>query len=161
MIIVVWGVSGCGKTTIAKQLAGQLDWQYLDADDFHPAANIEKMRAGIPLDDEDRRPWLLEIASELKKVNDAGGNATLACSALKENYRQLLGIDEETIRSVLLNGSQPIIQGRLDARRHEFMNKGLLASQLQALESETKGLQLDIEHTPSQICQTIICSFTL
>jgi len=155
MIIVVWGVSGCGKTTVAKLLAKNLGWQFLDADDFHSAENIEKMSQGTPLNDKDRKPWLDEIAQQLNTINKAGGNATLACSALKKTYRDLLGINEENIRSVLLHGDQQTIQQRLETRQHEFMNKDLLTSQFETLQTDTRGIKLSIKQSPAEICQEI------
>ena len=155
MIVVVWGVSGCGKTTVAKLLAKKLDWQFLDADDFHSTENIEKMRQGRPLNDKDRKPWHDEIAQQLMTINQSGASATLACSALKLAYRDLLGINEETVRSVLLHGDQQAIQQRLENRQHEFMNKDLLNSQFQTLEADTTGIKVSIQQSPSEICQEI------
>jgi len=155
MIIVVWGVSGCGKTTVAKLLAKKLDWQFLDADDFHSTENIEKMRQGRPLNDKDRKPWLDEIAQQLMTINQSGASATLACSALKLAYRDLLGINEKTVRSVLLHGDQQAIQQRLENRQHEFMNKDLLNSQFQTLEADTTGIKVSIQQSPSEICHEI------
>ncbi len=155
MIVVVWGVSGCGKTTVAKLLAKKLDWQFLDADDFHSTENIEKMRQGRPLNDKDRKPWLDEIAQQLMTINQSGASATLACSALKLAYRDLLGINEKTVRSVLLHGDQQAIQQRLENRQHEFMNKDLLNSQFQTLEADTTGIKVSIQQPPSEICHEI------
>lgn len=155
MIVVVWGVSGCGKTTVAKLLAKKLDWQFLDADDFHSTENIEKMRQGRPLNDKDRKPWLDEIAQQLMTINQSGASATLACSALKLAYRDLLGINEKTVRSVLLHGDQQAIQQRLENRQHEFMNKDLLNSQFQTLEADTTGIKVSIQQSPSEICNEI------
>lgn len=155
MIVIVWGVSGCGKTTVAKLLAKKLDWQFLDADDFHSTENIEKMRQGRPLNDKDRKPWLDEIAQQLMTINQSGASATLACSALKLAYRDLLGINEKTVRSVLLHGDQQAIQQRLENRQHEFMNKDLLNSQFQTLEADTTGIKVSIQQSPSEICQEI------
>jgi len=155
MIVVVWGVSGCGKTTVAKLLAKKLDWQFLDADDFHSTENIEKMRQGRPLNDKDRKPWLDEIAQQLMTINQSGASATLACSALKLAYRDLLGINEKTVRSVLLHGDQQTIQQRLENRQHEFMNKDLLNSQFQTLEADTTGIKVSIQQSPSEICHEI------
>lgn len=155
MIVVVWGVSGCGKTTVAKLLAKKLDWQFLDADDFHSTENIEKMRQGRPLNDKDRKPWLDEIAQQLMTINQSGASATLACSALKLAYRDLLGINEKTVRSVLLQGDQQAIQQRLENRQHEFMNKDLLNSQFQTLEADTTGIKVSIQQSPSEICHEI------
>ena len=155
MIVVVWGVSGCGKTTVARLLAKKLDWQFLDADDFHSTENIEKMRQGRPLNDKDRKPWLDEIAQQLMTINQSGASATLACSALKLAYRDLLGINEKTVRSVLLHGDQQAIQQRLENRQHEFMNKDLLNSQFQTLEADTTGIKVSIQQSPSEICHEI------
>ncbi len=155
MIVVVWGVSGCGKTTVAKLLAKKLDWQFLDADDFLSTENIEKMRQGRPLNDKDRKPWLDEIAQQLMTLNQSGASATLACSALKLAYRDLLGINEKTVRSVLLHGDQQAIQQRLENRQHEFMNKDLLNSQFQTLEADTTGIKVSIQQSPSEICHEI------
>ena len=155
MIVVVWGVSGCGKTTVAKLLAKKLDWQFVDADDFHSTENIEKMRQGRPLNDKDRKPWLDEIAQQLMTINQSGASATLACSALKLAYRDLLGINEKTVRSVLLHGDQQAIQQRLENRQHEFMNKDLLNSQFQTLEADTTGIKVSIQQSPSEICHEI------
>ena len=155
MIVVVWGVSGCGKTTVAKLLAKKLDWQFLDADDFHSTENIEKMRQGRPLNDKDRKPWLDEIAQQLMTINQSGASATLACSALKLAYRDLLGINEKTVRSVLLHGDQQAIQQRLENRQHQFMNKDLLNSQFQTLEADTTGIKVSIQQSPSEICHEI------
>ena len=155
MIVVIWGVSGCGKTTIAKLLSELLGWPFLDADDFHSAQSIKKMSQGKPLNDEDRKPWLDEISHQLATINNAGGNAILACSALKQEYRNRLGINEQSIRSVLLHGNQEKIQQRLEARQHAFMNKDLLTSQLQTLETNTKGIKVDIEQSPLEICRKI------
>jgi gluconokinase len=155
MIVIVWGVSGCGKTTVAKLLAKKLDWQFLDADDFHSTENIEKMRQGRPLNDKDRKPWLDEIAQQLMTINQSGASATLACSALKLAYRDLLGINEKTVRSVLLHGDQQAIQQRLENRQHEFMNKDLLNSQFQTLEADTTGIKVSIQQSPSEICHEI------
>ena len=155
MIVVVWGVSGCGKTTVAKLLAKKLDWQFLDADDFHSTENIEKMRQGRPLNDKDRKPWLDEIAQQLMTINQSGASATLACSALKLAYRDLLGINEKTVRSVLLHGDQQAIQQRLENRQHEFMNKDLLNSKFQTLKTDTTGIKVRIQQSLSKICHEI------
>jgi gluconokinase len=136
-------------------LAKKLDWQFLDADDFHSTENIEKMRQGRPLNDKDRKPWLDEIAQQLMTINQSGASATLACSALKLAYRDLLGINEKTVRSVLLHGDQQAIQQRLENRQHEFMNKDLLNSQFQTLEADTTGIKVSIQQSPSEICHEI------
>ncbi|MFT5013653.1 MAG: gluconokinase [Planctomycetaceae bacterium] len=161
MIIVLWGVSGCGKSTVGQQLAQHLDWVFFDADDFHPQANIEKMRQGIPLNDEDRYPWLDGLESLIRGVNDEGRNGVLACSALKENYRRRLGINQQDIRGVHLSGSEELIQSRLAARNHEFMNKKLLSSQIAILEPADEGLALNISLPPAELCRQIVDQLNL
>ena len=113
------------------------------------------MRQGRPLNDKDRKPWLDEIAQQLMTLNQSGASATLACSALKLAYRDLLGINEKTVRSVLLHGDQQAIQQRLENRQHEFMNKDLLNSQFQTLEADTTGIKVSIQQSPSEICHEI------
>lgn len=161
MIVVVWGVSGCGKSTVGTLLADRLGWTFHDADDYHPAENIGKMRQGIPLDDEDRYPWLARLAAMLRDINDADRNAVLACSALKQKYRKLLGINHGDIKGVHLSGSEDVIRERLTGRSHDFMSNALLASQFSALESCTEGLSLDITLHPEALCETIITNLEL
>ncbi|MFT7137785.1 MAG: carbohydrate kinase (thermoresistant glucokinase family) [Candidatus Azotimanducaceae bacterium] len=156
MIVVVWGVSGCGKSTVGKQLADKLGWIFHDADDFHPVANVEKMRQGIPLQDDDRYPWFAQLAELLRNVNDQNHNAVLACSALKQDYRDRLGINHEDIRAVHLSGSQDLIRTRLIKRNHEFMSNSLIQSQFAVLEPSAQCLSLDIAASPQDLCQSII-----
>lgn len=156
MIVVLWGVSGCGKSTVGQQLAQRLDWVFYDADDYHPESNIAKMRQGIPLDDEDRYPWLDGLGKLIHDVNSEGLNGVLACSALKEIYRNRLGINQGDIRGIHLSGSEELIQSRLAARSHEFMNNKLLNSQFATLESTDAGLALDIALAPAELCTRII-----
>ncbi|KYF97570.1 gluconate kinase, partial [Sorangium cellulosum] len=104
MIVVVMGVSGAGKTTVGVRLARDLGWEFLDADDLHPAANIEKMRSGKPLDDRDRAPWLAALAARIRQLLDAGRGAVIACSALKAAYRAQLLVDPARMRLVHLTG---------------------------------------------------------
>jgi gluconokinase len=132
--LVVMGVSGSGKSTIAEKLAERLDWTYEDADRFHPASNIAKLSAGQPLSDEDRWPWLQAIADEIDRVCEAGERAVIACSALKRAYREILVHGRSDVRIVFLSGTQPLIAGRLSQRKGHFMNPGLLASQFMTLE---------------------------
>ena len=156
MMVVVWGVSGCGKSTVGQQLADRLNWRFYDADDFHPAANREKMSRGVPLEDQDRYPWLDALASLILQTNQSGLNGVLACSALKVNYRDRLGFGREDVCGVHLSGSEAVIQSRLAARNHEFMNSGLLASQIATLELAEEGLVVDINLPPAELCDQII-----
>lgn len=151
MILVLMGVCGCGKTTVGRALADTLDWPFYDADDFHPPANVAKMAAGQPLDDLDRWPWLDRIAAELARVLAAGGHAVLACSALKEAYRQRLQTAGD-VRIVYLQGDQATIAARLAEREHQYMPPTLLPSQFAALEEPADALAVDIRWpVPAQV----------
>jgi len=132
--LIVMGVSGSGKSTIAEKLAQRLSWTYEDGDRFHPAGNVAKMSAGHPLTDEDRWPWLQAIANEIDRVCKSGEHAVIACSALKRSYRDVLVHGRSDVRIVYLNGTQELIAGRLARRKGHFMPPGLLASQFKTLE---------------------------
>ena len=132
--LIVMGVSGSGKSTIAAGLATRLGWTFEDGDKFHPASNVAKMSAGHPLTDEDRLPWLQAIANEIGRVCEAGGHVVIACSALKRVYRDVLIRGRTDVRFVFLDGSQTLIAERLAARKGHFMPPGLLDSQFRALE---------------------------
>jgi gluconokinase len=132
--LIVMGVSGSGKSTIAEQLAQRLGWTYEDGDRFHPASNVAKMSAGHPLTDEDRWPWLQAIADEIDRVCKAGEHVVIACSALKRSYRDVLVHGRRDVRIVYLNGTQELIARRLAARKGHFMPPGLLVSQFKTLE---------------------------
>ena len=132
--LVVMGVSGSGKSTIADKLAERLSWRYEDGDRFHPASNVAKMSAGHPLTDEDRWPWLQAIADEIDRVCGAGERAVIACSALKRTYRDILVHGRNDVRIIFLNGTKDLIAGRLAARKGHFMPPGLLDSQFRTLE---------------------------
>lgn len=149
------GVSGCGKTTIAKLLSQQLGIPYFDADDFHSAKNVEKMKNNEPLNDIDRKPWLETLA--LKTVAwEANGGAILACSALKETYRTILTSKVKTIYWVYLNETYDFIKTRLEQRTGHFMKSSLLKSQFEALEVPQYGLHINIDNTPTKIVNNII-----
>ena len=141
------GVSGSGKTTIGEALAARLGWRYLDADDYHPASNVAKMASGTPLTDADREPWLDRLNSELKKQTDA----VLACSALKESYRQRLAAALEDHRIVYLKGSFELLSGRAAQRAHRFMPASLLKSQFETLEPPRGAIEVDVAQ-PVQDC---------
>jgi gluconokinase len=132
--LVVMGVSGSGKSTIADKLAERLGWTFEDGDGFHPASNVAKMRAGHPLTDQDRGPWLRAIADEIDRVCTAGERAVIACSALKHAYRDILVHGRSDVRIVFLKGTQALIADRLARRKGHFMPPGLLDSQFKTLE---------------------------
>jgi gluconokinase len=133
MIVVVFGVSGVGKTTVGKLLAQELGWEFYEADDFHPAANIEKMKNRIPLTDEDRQPWLDRLRQLIERCLAAQENAVLACSALKKAYRDHLRVNDD-VKFVFLRASRARIAKQLDRRRGHFMPATLLDSQFADLE---------------------------
>ena len=143
MIVVVMGVTGCGKSTVGAALAERLGWRFLDADDFHPPGNVAKMAAGTPLTDEDRWPWLDRLASELRTIEDSGDSAVLACSALKEAYRARIGTAGD-VRFVHLVGDQATIASRLAERKHRYMPASLLASQFATLERPANAVEIDV-----------------
>jgi gluconokinase len=132
--LVVMGVSGSGKTTIADSLAERLGWTFEDGDRFHPPGNVAKMSAGQPLTDEDRWPWLQAIADEIDRVCKAGEHAVVACSALKRAYRDILVHGRSDVRIIYLGGTQELIASRLASRKGHFMPPGLLTSQFKTLE---------------------------
>ena len=157
MIVIVFGVSGAGKTTIGKLLAEQLGWQFYEADDFHPRANIEKMRSGRPLTDEDRWPWLELLREQITHSITANGNAVLACSALKRVYRDRLRVSDD-VKFVFLRGSYALIAEQLRQRRGHFMNPGLLRSQFADLEDpkpDEDVLTVELGRTPQELVEDI------
>ncbi len=139
MILIMAGVSGSGKTTVGALLAGRLGWRFADADDFHPAANVEKMRAGIPLTDEDRWPWLRAIGTWMDERIAQGEPAVIACSALRRSYRDLLLDGRPSARIVFLAPDPEVLARRLAARHGHFFPGQLLGTQLDALEPPQPG----------------------
>ena len=156
MVVIIFGVSGAGKTTLGKLLARKLGWAFYEADEFHSPANVEKMRAGIPLTDEDRWPWL-ESLRELVKRLDAKEDAVLACSALKHAYRRFLRVNDQ-VKFVYLRGDYSLIVNQLRERKGHFMNPELLKSQFADLE-EPRGaegiLTVELGRTPRELAQEI------
>ena len=144
MIVLVMGVSGSGKTTIGEALARELGWTYLDADDYHPQANVAKMAAGVPLQDSDRWPWLEKINQELLKIQKRGESAIVGCSALKEAYRERLARGLRDFEIVYLRGDFALIQSRMAARKHRFMPATLLQSQFDTLEAPARAIEVDV-----------------
>ena len=140
MIVLVMGVTGVGKTTIGAALARELGWRFIDADDYHPPQNVAKMKAGIPLEDADRWPWLAHLNRVLKEEE----NAVLACSALKESYRTRLSQGVSSFKIVYLHGTPAMIRERLAARTHRYMPATLLDSQFAALEPPAEAIEVDV-----------------
>ena len=143
MIVVVMGVSGSGKSTIGQLLAVSLDWEFIDADTFHSVANIEKMSHGIPLSDEDRKPWLEQLQKAIALWLSKNKNVVLACSALKSSYRQILWLDPERMRLVYIKSSFELLQQRLKQRQNHFMSQNLLQSQFDALEEPEDSIEVE------------------
>jgi len=157
MIIIVMGVSGSGKTTVGRLLAERLSWPFYDGDDSHPAANVAKMSAGLPLTDEDRAGWLAALAALLRSRIAEGGSAVLACSALKQNYRRQLNVDPNQVRFVFLKGDYELIWERMKERPGHYMKADMLASQFAALEEPgDEALTSDITSTPAEIVEQIV-----
>ena len=157
MIVIVFGVSGAGKTTIGKLLAKRLGWRFLEADDFHPRANIEKMRDGLPLTDEDRWPWLKLLREQIERSLAANENAVLACSALKRRYRERLRVSDN-VKFVLLRGDYALVEKQLHSRRGHFMNPDLLQSQfadLEKPESDEDAVTIELGRTPEELVEEI------
>ncbi len=155
VVLVVCGVSGAGKTTIGRLLAERLGWDFRDADDFHPPANVRKMRQGTPLSDEDRTPWLQALHALVEQNVAAGRPLVLACSALKVDHRRLLGIDQHRVVSVFLDGSKALISARLTSREHAFMPSSLLDSQFETLEPPDAGIHVAIDAAPEVVVRRI------
>jgi gluconokinase len=158
-VIVVMGVSGAGKTTIGKLLAERLGWDFADGDQFHPAANVEKMRAGVPLTDDDRQPWLKAIAQWIDETRRDNGHAVTACSVLKRSYRDVVIGERPDVRLVFLEGSRDLIARRMAGRRGHFMPASLLDSQFDTLEPpgpDENPIRVSIDPPPEQIVSAIV-----
>ena len=154
MIIILMGVAGSGKTTIGSLLAQELNWDFYDADDLHSESNRDKMSQGIPLTDEDRAGWLLVLRDLLIRNDEAGRSTILACSALKESYRELLNINKN-VKFVHLQGTYEQIEERLKNRAGHYMSAKMLASQFEILEVPKNVLVIDITNSPREIVTLI------
>ena len=154
MIVIVMGVTGAGKTTVGQLLADKLGWQFADGDDFHPLANVEKMRRGIPLTDDDRRPWLAQLRTQIQAWIAQHRNVVLACSALKQSYRDELRTGPE-VRFVYLKGSPELISRRLQSRHGHFAGAQILAGQFADLEEPADAVTVDVSADPSKIVAEI------
>lgn len=154
MIVLVMGTTGAGKTTVGQLLAQELNWIFLDADDFHPAANIEKMKQGIPLTDVDRVPWLAAIHAEIERQSAVGKNCVLACSALKESYRETIGAGL-AMKTVYLKGTYEEMRSHILARHGHFAGEGILSGQFRDLEEPTDALVVSVRHTPEEIVEEV------
>lgn len=156
-VVVIWGASGAGKTTIGKRLANELNWAFCEGDDFHPDANVEKMRNGIPLTDKDRQLWLAKLRELVEKALAAGENAVLACSALKKKYRDGLRAGAQ-VRFVFLHGDRAQIAKQLRQRRGHFMDPALLDSQFADLEEPTPeehSIVIELSRNPDALVDEI------
>ena len=155
MVIILMGVAGAGKTTVGKRLAQSLGWRFVEGDDFHPLVNVAKMAAGTPLTDEDRAPWLERLRERVTELLAQGESAVLACSALKQSYRQLLTVDPARVRWVFLWAPREVIASRMVQRPGHFMPVSLLDSQLTTLEAPGDALQVDVTTGLDEVVVTI------
>jgi gluconokinase len=153
---IVMGVSGCGKSSVGQALAQSLGWDFYDADDFHPPANVAKMASGTPLDDSDRAPWLASLNELISSSLKADKPGVLACSALKERYRQQLMDGNDGVQIVYLKGSYDLIWSRMEKRTDHYMKPHMLKSQFEALEEPTNALTIDISMSLDDIVQEIL-----
>jgi carbohydrate kinase (thermoresistant glucokinase family) len=163
-VVIVMGVSGCGKSTVGALLASRLRWEFEDADWFHPSANVDKMHKGIPLTDEDRWPWLAAVAARIDKTRRSGGHDVVACSALKRRYRDVLIGDRADVRLVYLKGDEALIARRIATRHEHFMPSTLLHSQFEALEepgSDENPIVVSIEPRPREIVDQILSALNM
>jgi gluconokinase len=155
MIVIVMGTTGSGKTTIGSLLAERLGWEFVDADDFHPPANVEKMKQGIPLTDTDREPWLRALHDKIVEWTAEKRSVALACSALKQRYREELHASSR-VKFVYLKGSYELFSRRVLTRKGHFAKQDLIASQFAALEEPTDAIIVDAAHSPEEIVSDVL-----
>lgn len=156
MFCIIMGVAGSGKTTVGKLLSDRTGWTFYDADDFHPAENIDKMSRGIPLKDEDRKPWLLELNNLIHNTISQDKSAILACSALKSSYREILKSDRPEVVLIYLQGDYEQILTRMQQRQGHFMGAEMLRSQFKILEEPQADLVVSVTLSPEAIVEQII-----
>ncbi|MEX2346710.1 MAG: gluconokinase [Balneolaceae bacterium] len=157
MILILMGVSGCGKTVIGNLLSKKLGLPFFDGDEFHPGSNIKKMESGRPLTDNDRLPWLNHIADKMEHLDEQNQGGIFACSALKKTYRNILRRKQETdIRFIYLKGERELIARRLSERENHFMPAELLDSQFNTLEEPEQAITVSIDQSPDEIVREII-----
>lgn len=159
IVVVMMGVSGVGKTTIGTLLAERLGWGYAEGDSYHPPANVEKMRAGTPLDDSDREPWLARIASDIDRWRAEGTGMVVSCSALKRRYRDILIGDRPDVRLVRLAGDEALIRARMEKRTDHYMPPSLLTSQIATLEppsGDEGAITVDVTRPPELCVEEIL-----
>ncbi|MCD2442788.1 gluconokinase [Agromyces sp. SYSU K20354] len=162
-VVVVMGVSGAGKSTIGALLARDLGVPFTDADDLHPLANIEKMASGVPLDDDDRRPWLETVGATLAEAGRTGAGLVVACSALRRVYRDIILAKAPETRFVHLHGTRDVLAARTEGRTGHFMPTSLLDSQLatlEALDSDEPGIVVDIDRPVAEILDDAVSRLT-
>jgi len=155
-VILVMGVAGSGKTTIGRALAAATEARFIDADDYHSPANVQKMSRGEALTDGDRAPWLAALRQVIAGVLHEGGRAVLACSALKQAYRDVLRVDEARVPLVYLRGSRALIAQRLSERQGHYASGSLLDSQLATLEAPAGALEVDVAAAPAAIVRDVL-----
>jgi len=163
-VIVVMGVASSGKTSLGERLAERLGWPFRDADSFHPPANVAKMSSGIPLTDEDRKPWLAAIAAWIDELRITGGNGIVTCSALKKAYREVIVGKRPDVALVYLKGSRELIGQRMAARQHHFMPPALLDSQFATLEepgADESPLVVQVEASKEAIVEQVVSELRL
>jgi len=156
MLYVIMGLSGCGKTTVGQALAERLGCPFHDGDDFHPPENVAKMARGVPLDDADRTPWLAILRRLITDCLASGQSAVLACSALKQNYRDRLGAGNPAVTFVYLSGSFDLIARRMQGRPGHYMKARMLRSQFEALEEPDDAIVIDIDQEVDAIVSQIL-----
>ena len=149
------GVAGCGKTSVGKMLSERLGWKYYEGDEYHPKENVEKMSQGIPLNDEDRMPWLLKLRTIIEDSLKNGANIILSSSALKEAYRKILKVNDD-VKFIYLKGSYELIESRMKLRKDHFMKPGMLKSQFDALEEPSDAIVIGIDQSLKEIRENIL-----
>ncbi|MGD1006429.1 MAG: gluconokinase [Ignavibacteriaceae bacterium] len=155
MIFIVMGVSGSGKTTVAKAVSNKFGWKYYEGDEYHPAENVEKMKNWIPLNDEDRLPWLLSLRKVVEEAISKRENIVISCSALKEAYRKILKVSEE-VKFIYLKGSYDLIRKRMEERIPHFFKPEMLKSQFDVLEEPQQAIEIDISKSSESIIGDVI-----